>query len=235
MEWGTEFAPNDWASFSRIVQAVVEGGADAIITTFGCAMRFHDELLGTPMILTLNHGLSDRSYSSGFVREASRLGADAVKVHFFGPVADTPVLELQKLSTECRDHGMPFLFEPIPMSDYPKAGGQQLRDPESVKKAVDSAVILGADIIKTSYTGNAKSFSEVTHGCPVPIIIAGGTPQPSDRPTLEMIEGALEGGASGGAIGRNITMHRDPMKITRAISAIIHDDRTVGEALRLLA
>lgn len=133
-----------------------------------------------------------------------------------------------------KNHGIPFLFEPIPMSGYPSAGGKQLLDPIMVKEAVDIGVIIGSDIIKTAYTGSPSSFKEVTKGSPVPVIIAGGSKLSSDRETLDIIRGAIDGGASGGAIGRNITTHSNPAKMTKAIASIIHDDASVQEALKAL-
>ena len=235
MEFGTAFAPNEWNLCAEITRAAIDGGADAIMTTYGQARQFAEHLLSAPMILTINYGWSDRVYPLEYVREASQLGAEAVKVHFFGPLADTPLFELQRLSAECKAHGMPLLYEPIPMSNYPDSGGQQLLEHTIVKKAVDLGVIVGADIIKTAFTGSASSFSKVTSGCPVPVIIAGGSSLSSDRQVLEMIKGAMDGGAAGGAIGRNITTHRNPRKITEAISMIIHNDASVKDALDVLA
>jgi len=153
MEWGTAFAPRDWDRCSQVARAVVEGGADAIMTTFGQVRRFAEDLIKIPLVLTISYDLSNLSYPLEYVREASLMGADAVKVHFFGPNKDMPILELQRLSLECKNYGMPFLFEPIPMSDYPNASDKQLLDPIAVKEAVDMRVIIGADIIKTVYTG----------------------------------------------------------------------------------
>lgn len=234
MEFGTAFAPREWDRCSPVARAVIEGGADAVMTTYGQARLFAEDLERVPLILTINYNWSDPTYPLEYVREAAQLGAEAVKVHFFGPTKDLPLLQLQKLSVECKSYGMPFLFEPIPMSDYPSAGGRQLLEPTSVKEVVDLGVIIGADIIKTAYTGNPDSFKEVTKSCPVPIIIAGGSRLSTDRATLEMVRGAMDGGASGGAIGRNITTHRNPAKMTKAIASIIHDDASVSEALKAL-
>lgn len=235
MEWGTAFAPKDWGVCASTIESVIEGGADAIMTTYGQARHFAKELCKVPLILTINYGWSDRAYPLEYVREACHLGVEAVKVHFFGPTSELPILELQKLAAECKNNGMPFLFEPIPMSDYPNADGKQMLNPTPVKEAVDLGVIVGADIIKTTYTGNATSFREVTNGCPIPVIIAGGSKLPTDKATLEMIRGAMDGGASGGAIGRNITTHKNPSKMTKAISRIVHNNATVAEALEELS
>jgi fructose-bisphosphate aldolase/2-amino-3,7-dideoxy-D-threo-hept-6-ulosonate synthase len=219
--------------FDSIARDVKAGGADAIMTTFGQARQYAADLVDIPIVITINYGDADLNYALEYVREAVSLGAEAVKVHFFGPMKDFPLLQLQKLSIECKSHQLPLLLEPMPMSDYAENGGQQLTDCKVIGDAVNLAVAIGADVIKTNYTGSAVSFKQVTTGCPVPVIIAGG-PKLTNEKTLEMIKGAIEGGASGGAIGRNITTHADPLKITKAIAKIIHENASVTEALKEL-
>ena len=221
-------------SYSKIARAVIEGGADAIITTVGQAKRFSKDLLDIPVVMTINYTLSDQSYALHSVEEAICLDASAVKVQYFGPMKMMPLLQLQRVAARCDRYGLPFLLEPIPMSATPDENGKKLANPEDVRDAVAKAVFLGADIVKTLYTEDERSFRAVTNGSPIPVIIAGGPKRSSDRETLQMIRGAVDGGARGGAIGRNITEHKDPMKMTRAIGKIFHDDKSVEDALREL-
>ena len=69
----------------------------------------------------------------------------------------------------------------------------------------------GVDIVKTYYT--ATDFEKVTAACPVPIAIAGGPKCETDEETLAMIRGALDGGASGIVMGRNIWQSSRPLQI----------------------
>jgi fructose-bisphosphate aldolase/2-amino-3,7-dideoxy-D-threo-hept-6-ulosonate synthase len=74
----------------------------------------------------------------------------------------------------------------------------------------------------------------VARGCAgagLPVFIAGGS-RGADRQTIRMVRGAMDGGATGVSVGRSIFQHDDPGAITRAISAVIHDDAGVDEALR---
>jgi len=117
---------------------------------------------------------------------------------------------------------------------YPR--GKKITDEKSVehvKLAARVAAELGADIVKTVYTGDPDSFREVTRGCPVPVVVAGGS-KTDDRATLEMIEGAMLGGAAGLSIGRNAFQHRRPDKFVKAAVMIVHEGRTVDEALEIL-
>ncbi|RLC27104.1 MAG: hypothetical protein DRH56_03525, partial [Deltaproteobacteria bacterium] len=93
---------------------------------------------------------------------------------------------------------------------------------------------LGADVVKVSYTGDPDSFCKVVEGCHVPVIIAGGPKMESDRAVLEMVKGAMEAGASGTSIGRNVFQHKDPGAMVAALSMIVHSNAGVEEALDLL-
>src|SRR5208337_491182 len=108
-----------------------------------------------------------------------------------------------------------------------------LQDLGKVKLAARVAAELGADIVKTVYTGDPESFREVTRGCPVPVVVAGGS-KTDDRTTLELIEGAMAGGAAGISIGRNAFQHRMPDKFVRAAACIVHQNKSVEEALKVL-
>jgi fructose-bisphosphate aldolase/2-amino-3,7-dideoxy-D-threo-hept-6-ulosonate synthase len=95
------------------------------------------------------------------------------------------------------------------------------------------AAELGADIVKTVYTGDPESFREVTRGCPVPVVVAGGS-KTDDRATFEMIEGAMSAGAAGISIGRNAFQHESPVRFIRAASVIVHQGRSVEEAMEMV-
>jgi class I fructose-bisphosphate aldolase len=89
--------------------------------------------------------------------------------------------------------------------------------------------------VKCDYTGSSETFRQVTEGCaPVKVVIAGGAKLGEERTLLEMVAGAMEGGAAGASIGRNAFQHESPGKITRAICAIVHEGKSVDEAMAIL-
>ena len=90
---------------------------------------------------------------------------------------------------------------------------------------------LGADIIKTNYTGDQDSFARVVESCPVPVVIAGGPRVESELDLLSMVEGAIGAGARGVAIGRNVFQHENPELITRRICGVVHKGLNAKEAL----
>jgi fructose-bisphosphate aldolase/2-amino-3,7-dideoxy-D-threo-hept-6-ulosonate synthase len=105
-------------------------------------------------------------------------------------------------------------------------------DVDVVKFAARAGAELGADIIKTNYTGDIDSFKEVTKGCPVPVIIAGGPKMNTTRDVLIMVKDSIEAGGVGTSIGRNVFQSENPTKLVKAFSMIIHDDASVDEALK---
>jgi len=98
-----------------------------------------------------------------------------------------------------------------------------------VKHAARIGAELGADIIKTNYTGSPETFKEVVDGCPVPVIIAGGPKVNSEQDLLEMIEGSLEAGGKGVAIGRNVFQANNPTDLVRKIAKIVHEGMSAEE------
>jgi len=79
-----------------------------------------------------------------------------------------------------------------------------------------------------------ESFRRVVEGCPVPVVVAGGPKMGSDEDVLRMVRMAMDAGARGVAIGRNIFQAENPTKMTKAISMIVHDNAEVEEALEFL-
>jgi DhnA family fructose-bisphosphate aldolase class Ia len=92
---------------------------------------------------------------------------------------------------------------------------------------------IGADIIKTNYTGDPDSFKKVVKGCPVPVLVAGGLRTSTDLELLANISGAIEAGARGVAIGRNVFMNDNPSVMVKRICAIVHDGLSPEEAMKL--
>jgi class I fructose-bisphosphate aldolase len=118
---------------------------------------------------------------------------------------------------------------------YPR--GERIKDEYDVNAVKHAARVgheMGADIVKVSYTGSVDTFKEVVSGCSIPVVIAGGPKMDSDREILEMVKGSIEAGGSGASIGRNVFQHKNPTRMVKAISSIVHDSADVEEALKIL-
>ncbi|MCD5398076.1 fructose-bisphosphate aldolase, partial [candidate division NPL-UPA2 bacterium] len=70
--------------------------------------------------------------------------------------------------------------------------------------------------------------------CPVPVVIAGGEKMETDEDLLQMVGGALQAGAAGVSIGRNVFQHKDPIAIIRTIGRMVHENASIEEAMKEL-
>jgi fructose-bisphosphate aldolase / 2-amino-3,7-dideoxy-D-threo-hept-6-ulosonate synthase len=86
--------------------------------------------------------------------------------------------------------------------------------------------------VKTDYTGDIDSFREVTRGCPVPVVVAGGPKMDTTEQILEVARESIEAGGAGVAIGRNVFQADNPTLMVRALSMIVHEGREVKEVMR---
>jgi len=221
----------------KVLGEVAAGGADAVVLHRG-NVSFGPWGNGAEMGLIVHLSASTTLSSDPLrkvlvcgVEEALCVGADAVSFHLnLGNSCEGEMLrELGRVGGECSRWGLPLLV----MVYVRGPGIEDERNPKLVRHAARVAAELGADLVKVDYTGDPSSFREVTEGCPVPVIIAGGT-KGGERELLEMVRGATEGGARGVSIGRNVFQHDRPAKMVQAISALVHEGATVEKSLELL-
>ena len=114
------------------------------------------------------------------------------------------------------------------------AKGKDLKstDPEGVKLAARAAQEIGADIVKSYYTGDAESFRSVVEGCPAPVVILGGEKTADLSQLFTEVYDSLQAGGAGIAIGRNIWQHANPQAVVEAMVGLVHDGWTVKQALK---
>ncbi len=214
------------------IDGVTRGGADAVLTQKGIAPRVHPNKNDAGYIVHLNASTTigpdeNDKRLTGTIKEAIRAGADAVSFHINVGSNYEPqqTEELASLTADAAEYGIPVLA-----MAYARGPGIEGDEPEKLGHAVRLAEELGADIVKTGYSGDGESFEHVCTSTRLPVVIAGGS-KGSDRETIEMVRGAMDGGAAGVSMGRSIFQHDNPEAITTAVSAVIHEDRDVSDAL----
>lgn len=212
----------------EVAAKVLRGGANALLVSPGTAKLIVREVGNRAGIILRIDGASTiygaepyytRIISS--VKDALKIGADAVAVMgYVGAPKESEILEnLGTIARECEEYGIPLLAEMLPVKN------EKIRDPFSVEAIGSAARIgaeIGADIIKTYYTGSEGSFREVVESCPIPIVVAGGPKMETKEQVLEVVKGAIRAGAAGVAFGRNVWQHEDPEDMTRKIAEIVH-------------
>jgi len=220
------------------VNAVAEGGANAVLLHKGIVIAGHrgyGKDIGLIIHLSASTSLGPDPLNKVIVaqvEEALRLGADAVSMHVnVGADTEAEMLEaLGSMTMVCEQCGIPLLAMMYPRGKKVK----NEHEPDMVMHAARVGAELGADLIKTNYTGDPDTFKEVVQSCPVPVIIAGGPKTNTDEELMEMVEEAVAAGAAGISIGRNVFQHEDPAQMTRALSKIVHENFTAQEALEEL-
>jgi len=218
------------------VDAVTRGGADAVLTQRGVASRVHPNTNDAGYIVHCNAstdiGPDERDKRvTATVEDAVRAGADAVSLHLnVGSEYEPDQIEqLADLTREAERLGMPVLA-----MTYARGHDVREDDPEAFADDLGHAVRLGeelgADVLKTAYSGTTETFERVVESTRLPVLIAGGS-RGTDEETLRMVRGAMDAGAAGVSMGRSIFQHEDPEAITEAISAVVHDDAAASAAL----
>ncbi|OTE99337.1 2-amino-3,7-dideoxy-D-threo-hept-6-ulosonate synthase, partial [Halorubrum sp. SD683] len=199
------------------IDGVTSGGADAVLTQRGIAERVHPNKNDAGYIVHLNGSTtigpdeSDKRVT-GTAADAIRAGADAVSFHINVGSEYEPnqIEDLAELTADAERLGLPVLA-----MAYARGPGVDESDPEALGHAVRLAEELGADVVKTGYSGDGDSFARVTESTRLPVVIAGGS-KGTDRETVEMVRGAMDGAAAGVSMGRSIFQHDDPEGIARA-------------------
>src|SRR3972149_12184455 len=212
------------------VTRLLKGGADAFVLHKGIAKRVNVEKAALIVHLSAIPNRTPNCQCKTQVcpvQEAVRLGADAVSVHVNAGALDECVMltTLGRVADECDQFGMPLLAMMYPRG--PKIPSEH--DATAVAHAARLGAELGADIIKTNYTGDPKTFKQVLEGCPAPIIIAGGPKTETTQATLQMVYDSMKSGAAGLSIGRNGFQHKNPTLIVKDLVAIVHDDATADK------
>ena len=214
------------------IDAVTRGGADSVLTQKGIADRVHGNRNGAGYIVHLNGSTaigpdSNDKRTTGTVPAALRAGADAVSFHInVGSDYEREQIEwLAALTDEASQYGLPVLA-----MTYARGPGIDESDPEALGHAARLGEELGADLIKTGYSGDAASFEHVCASTALPVLIAGGSPD-GDLETLRDVRGAMDAGAAGVSMGRTIFQHENPETMARAVSLVVHDDAAAEDAL----
>ncbi|MCS7034931.1 MAG: aldolase, partial [Phycisphaerae bacterium] len=128
---------------------------------------------------------------------------------------------------------MPLMIEPLVFQPNASAGGYMVDgDAEKIIPLVRQAVELGADIIKADPTDRVEDYPRVIETASrIPVLVRGGGKVP-DREILHRTSELMKTGASGIVYGRNVIQHPDPVGMTRALMAVVHENASVDAAMQ---
>jgi len=141
---------------------------------------------------------------------------------------------IQRLVVLASARNIPLMVEPLVMNANGASSATSNGDVDKISALVRQAVELGADIIKVDPTVPMTDFPQVVEmASAVPVLVRGGgrvTPQE----LLERTATAIISGAHGVVYGRNVVQHENPEKFIRAIGAIVHENRSIEQAMEEL-
>ncbi|MEW6201857.1 MAG: 4Fe-4S dicluster domain-containing protein [bacterium] len=233
-----------------IVKEVVAGGANAILVSFGTAMRLCDLLKGhdAPAMLIRADWMNYPRLGSANVqnvvpaqklrrvpisraRDALELGASGITIYYFIGYSD----EVEKhnlescaqLACECSRIGLPLIIEPLAIGGMITGANYA----EVLTAGARIAVEVGADALKIPYTGDIITFRKLCKEADVPVLVLGGARSHSPRDALEVVDEAVRAGAAGVVFGRNVTKSKDPRRMVQDICALLHGGKSVDEIM----
>lgn len=208
--------------------------ADTLMPTRGVLRACVDAGTETPIVLRVSGGTSMEGQdlsNEGIMtsmKDAVRLNCAGVAMSIFVGTKheNQTLINLGRLADEGHDVGMPVVAV--------TAVGRELEDKRNAKYlALCSRIAaeIGASIVKTYYC--AEDFDKVTAGCPVPVVIAGGKQLDTELDCFEMTYNAINQGAAGVDMGRNIWKNGNPVAMIKCVRAIVHDNITPQDALEM--
>jgi DhnA family fructose-bisphosphate aldolase class Ia len=216
---------------------------DGFILNLGLALAAEAELEGKGVCLRTDCGNNFIPKSEPFkpagayrlwgVETAFQAGATAVmSMCFPGHGNEAAIIsDCAALIEEAREADLPVMLESLPYG----LGRGDAYTPENIRFAVRLAAELGADVVKTAYPGDKEAFRSIVAECYVPVIVLGGASGNDPQSILQMVRDAMDCGAKGIAIGRNVWQHAHPVKMAQALHAIVHENETAAKAGLLLA
>ncbi len=204
--------------------------ADSLMLTRGVLRTSVAPDTDIPIILRVSGGnsildkeLSNEEITVG-IEEAIRLNVSAMALSIYvgGEYEHQTLINLSKLVDEGEKYGIPVLA-------VTAVGKEMARDTKYLGLCCRIAAELGAHFVKTYY---CEEFEKVVESCPVPIVIAGGKKIP-EKDALQLAYNAIQRGAVGVDMGRNIFQSKNPVAMIQAVRAVVHKNKSVEEAYEL--
>ncbi len=203
--------------------------ADTLMLTRGVLRTCVSPATDTPIVLRVSGGtsilgeLSDEGTTVS-MKDALKLNVAGIALSIFvgSQLERKTLLALADLVNEGEEYGVPVLA-------VTAVGKDMARDARYLGLACRIAAEIGAHIVKTYY---CEDFEKVVKSCPVPIVIAGGKKIP-EKEALELSYNAIQRGAVGVDMGRNIFQSENPVAMIRAVREVVHNGMTPDRAYDL--
>ncbi|ALM74316.1 class I fructose-bisphosphate aldolase [Thermococcus barophilus] len=249
MDHGFEHGPEDFTEVWEhvnprvILKKVIRAGVDGVMLLPGIARISGDVLtpnVGLMVKLTSKTNLrpkEDQFLQSplGFVEDAIKLGADAVAatVYWGSPYEDIMMKQFAEVASIAHDFGLPVVQFSYPRGPYINEKYGKKEDYRVVMYGARAAAEMGADMIKTYWTGSKETFAKVVDAAAgVPVLLSGGAKAKNPLEFLKVVYEVIEAGGAGAVVGRNIFQRENPEPMIKALLRVIHRNEEPEEAAK---
>jgi len=206
-----------------VMDIAAKGKFNGVVFQKGTAERFYDGRV--PLIVKVNGKTSlpkgepiSRQVCS--VQHAISLGAKGVGYTIYlGSGFESEMLaEFGRIQEQAHEKGIAAIAWIYPRG----AAVQNDTSKEIVAYAARTGLELGADAVKIKYTGDSESFSwAVKSAGGVKVFMSGGPKAPTDQDFLRQVQGVMDAGGTGLAVGRNVWQNQDPLGMAEKLRKII--------------
>ena len=204
--------------------------ADTLMLTRGILRTIVPPSISQSIVMRVSGGtsilkeLSNEEIAVG-IEDSIRMNVSAMAVQVFigGEYERQSIINMTRMVDQGTRYGIPTLA-------VTAVGKDMARDARYFRLATRICAELGAHYVKSYYI--EEGFETVTASCPVPIVMAGGKKIP-EKDALKMAYNAVQQGASGVDMGRNIFQSESPVAMIQAVKAIVHENETPQKAFDL--
>jgi class I fructose-bisphosphate aldolase len=201
------------------IRQFAEANVDALLLNLGLIRQFASSAIRGPIPpliarldwttvwSALGQNGNGALYSSllAHPEDALRHGADAVLTYLVVGTGDAEfemkeITRNAEIARECEQVGIPLIVESLARGK----GVENPGDPKWLNLHTRMAAELGADAVKTDYSGDIASMRSVVEECPIPILVLGGSRHASDKHALDVVRDIATAGAAGVFFGRNV-------------------------------
>lgn len=235
----SDFPVDGLTDTEHVIRSLVRAGVDAIIAQKGLVSHYSHLCQGSSTDMVVHFSVSTRHAGPDNANKVLVGNADEVlprgglgvscQVNMGSPNEAVMIERMGQMSRAALHHQ-------LPMFGMVYARGEHLSvmegdDTNANAHAVRLAFELGCDAAKTTWTGGKESFKKVTSAVPIPVLVAGGPATGDSKAILTMVRDALDAGASGICMGRQVFAHPNVEAIAKALMMLVHQDSTVNEAM----
>ncbi len=241
MDHGLEHGPVDFADVpekldpSTVFETATHDAVTCIAVQKGVAEGYYPSYEDDVNLLVKLNGTSNLwmgepdSAVNCSVEYAAEIGADAVGFTLYGGSNHEVEMaeEFREVQEAAREHDLPVV-----MWSYPR--GQGLKNdtkPGTISYASRLALDLGADVAKVKYPGSREAMAHAVRCAGDMKVVMSGGSKTTDREFVSTVEGVMDAGGHGLAVGRNVWQREDPTRILDALEGVIYRGETTDAAL----